>query len=454
AAAHDGQARRDRLVGGLTMMADGGTASPDYRAAIDALAARTTHGVRLGLDRTRALLEACGAPHERLRALHVAGTNGKGSTCATLEAVLLQQGFRVGRYSSPHLIDFSERVLVDGAATSADQVLHWLDAHHDDIERLGATFFEATTAMAFDLFVQANVDIAVIEVGLGGRLDSTNVITPLVAAVTSIGLDHREYLGDTLELIALEKAGIFKRGVPAVIGDRDPAITAILQDAAERAGASRIVIATDDLPLQSVRVSARGTELVLGEGTGRISVTSALLGEHQAQNVATAIAVLRAAGAPWTPDRDALSAGVAATRLAGRFQRVGRWLFDVAHNPDGMTTVARSLATVRLPRPLGAVVCVLSDKDWRAMLDTLLPAIDHLWLTDAPTAPVSRRWPLDDVLAYARARAGDRCTVTAVPDLTDALRQAEANAATVLVTGSFHTVGDAMQRLEIDPLGG
>ena len=436
------------------MTTGGGAASPDYRAAIAALAARTTHGVRLGLDRTRALLEACGSPHERLRSLHVAGTNGKGSTCATLDAVLQAQGFRTGRYSSPHLIDFSERVLVNGAAVSEAQVLRWLDTYRVDIDRLGATFFEATTAMAFDLLVQAGVDIAVIEVGLGGRLDSTNVLTPLVAAVTAIGLDHREFLGDTVTAIALEKAGIFKRGVPAVIGERDPAVIATLRGAAERAGASEIVLAAEMLPLRSVALSASGTEIVLDDGAGTLRLTSALMGEHQAQNVATAVAVLRTAGAPWTPSPEALMAGVRATRLAGRFQRVGPWLFDVAHNPDGMATVVRSLAAMPLPRPIAAVVCILSDKDWRTMLDELLPAIDQLWLTEAPTAPASRRWPLEEVVAYAQARGGDRVQVVASPDFANALTTAPRMAATVLVTGSFHTVGDAMERLEIDPLGG
>ncbi|MDZ7630675.1 MAG: bifunctional folylpolyglutamate synthase/dihydrofolate synthase, partial [Gemmatimonadaceae bacterium] len=145
-------------------MTDGLAASPDYRAAIAALAARTTHGVRLGLDRTRALLEACGNPHRRLRALHVAGTNGKGSTCATLDAVLQRMGFTTGRYSSPHLIDFRERVLINGAAVDEARVMAWLERHRADIDRLGATFFEATTAMAFDLLVSAGVDVAVVEV--------------------------------------------------------------------------------------------------------------------------------------------------------------------------------------------------------------------------------------------------------------------------------------------------
>lgn len=436
------------------MHTGGGAASPDYRAAIAALAARTTHGVRFGLDRTVALLDLCGNPHQRLRTLHVAGTNGKGSTCATLDAVLQAMGFRVGRYSSPHLIDFSERILVNGVAVHASQILSWLQRHESEIERLGATFFEATTVMAFDLLGEADVDVAVIEVGLGGRLDSTNVLTPMVAAVTSIGLDHREYLGETLREIAIEKAGIFKRGVPAVIGERDPAVIQTLVDAAESVGASAVVIASQEYPLREVAVSARGTTITLSSAGGDISLTSSLVGAHQAQNVATAVAVLAAAGPSWWPSAAILARGVRGTELSGRFQRVGPWLFDVAHNADGIATVVRSLAAVAPDRPVAAVVCVLSDKDWRGMLDMLLPVLDRLVLTDAPTAPASRRWPLDEVLAYARAHAGGGCVVQAEPDFSRALACAQHAAATVLVTGSFHTVGDAMQRLQIDPLNG
>ena len=436
------------------MHTDGGAASPDYRAAIAALAARTTHGVRLGLDRTRALLELCGNPHDRLRALHVAGTNGKGSTCATLDAVMQAMGYSVGRYSSPHLIEFSERVLINGVAVRESQILEWLQRYQHDIDRLGATFFEATTVMAFDLLVQAGVDIAVVEVGLGGRLDSTNVLTPLVAAVTSIGLDHREYLGDTLGEIAIEKAGIFKAGVPAVIGDTDPAVIETLAAVARTVGASSVVVAQQAYPLHHVAVSTRGTSIGLGSSEGDIALTSSLVGAHQAQNLATAVAVLAAAGGPWWPAADVLARGVSATKLSGRFQRVGPWLFDVAHNPDGIATVVQSLTAVAPERPLAAAVCVLSDKDWRGMLDTLMPLLDRLVLTHAPTAPASRRWPLDDVLAYAKAHADGRCIVQAEPDFSRALDSAQRGTATVLVTGSFHTVGDAMQRLQIDPLNG
>jgi dihydrofolate synthase / folylpolyglutamate synthase len=394
------------------------------------------------------MLATLGNPHAALRTFHVAGTNGKGSTCATLDAVLRSRGFRVGRYTSPHLVDFTERIVIDGAAMRRDAVVEWLTTHRAMIDGLGATFFEATTVMAFDVFARSGVDVAVIEVGLGGRLDATNVITPMVAGVTSIGLDHREYLGDTRELIAGEKAGIFKPGVPAVIGERDPAIAAVLRGHAERAGASPIVEARAVFPVTSVRLTPAGTAVSLA---GAEYVTP-LLGVHQADNLATAITMLRQAGEPWACSVEDEIEGVRKTRLAGRFQRTGHWVFDVAHNAEGVETVVRTLTLSPVRRPLAAVLCVLADKDWRAMLAALLPQVDRVWLTEAPTAPAERRWAVDD--AY-RAAEALRPGVAVEPVTFDAaMRAASEYAGTVLVTGSFHTVGDALSWLQIDPLVG
>jgi dihydrofolate synthase/folylpolyglutamate synthase len=181
-----------------------------YRAALDYLFERTTGGSRFGLERTAALLAVLGDPHLRLKVFHVAGTNGKGSACATLEAVLRHRGFRVGKYTSPHLVDFRERFLIDGRAVDEEYVVEFIRRWTPRSSAPG-TFFEATTAMAFDWFARVEVDVAVIETGLGGRLDSTNVVRPISAGVTSIGIDHVEYLGSTRESIAFEKAGIFKR---------------------------------------------------------------------------------------------------------------------------------------------------------------------------------------------------------------------------------------------------
>ena len=212
-----------------------------YGEAIQALFARTTGGIKPGLARTEALLAEMGSPHRNLTAIHVAGTNGKGSVVATCEALLRARGYRVGKYTSPHLIDFRERITIDGRPISEAEVLEFLARWIPFAEELGATFFEVTTALAFDWLAKNNTDVCVIETGLGGRLDSTNVLAPSVATVTSIGLDHTDLLGDTLDAIALEKAGIFKPGAPAVIGEAAADIRDLLVRCAQDAGAVPIV---------------------------------------------------------------------------------------------------------------------------------------------------------------------------------------------------------------------
>ncbi len=429
--------------------------SPRYRDAIAALFARTTTGVRLGLDRVRAMLAAVGDPHRAVPVFHVAGTNGKGSTCATLDALLRAGGHRVGRYTSPHLVDFRERILVDGVAVREEAILAWLDAHAALIERTGATFFEVTTVMAFDLLARAGVDVAVIEVGLGGRLDATNVVEPVVAGITGIGWDHTEFLGTSLAQIAGEKAGICKRGRPVVIGEPDPAIAAVLRAHAAARGATPVTLVREAWRLTAITPSATGTAFEAGPRDGPMRAwTTPLVGEHQARNAVTALAMLEAAGAPWALSPERAAAALARVHLAGRFQRVGPWLFDVAHNADGVATVVDTLRRGGGgPGPLGAVVCVLCDKDWGRMLAALLPHVAHVWLTEAPTTPPGRRWDFGEAARVA-AGLGTAALVHAEPSLDAALAAARGACGTVLVTGSFHTVGDAMAALGIDPLSG
>ncbi|MFM8781910.1 MAG: bifunctional folylpolyglutamate synthase/dihydrofolate synthase, partial [Gemmatimonadota bacterium] len=217
-----------------------------YRAALDALFARTTGQWKLGLERVEGFLHELGDPHQRLPIIHIAGTNGKGSVCASLETVLRRQGFRVGTYTSPHLVDFRERFRIDGAPIDEAPIFDFLERWTPRVETLGVTFFEATTAMGFQLFADAQVDIAVIETGLGGRLDATNVVRPLVAGVTSIGFDHMEWLGETLPQIAREKAGIFKAGVPAIVGELDLAVRRVLAEEAARRGAAPVRIVAEE----------------------------------------------------------------------------------------------------------------------------------------------------------------------------------------------------------------
>ncbi len=420
-----------------------------YRAALDALFARTTGQWKLGLERVTGFLAALGDPHRQLRVLHVAGTNGKGSVCAMLEGALRARGLRVAKYTSPHLVDFRERFLVDGRPVPDERIAAWLERYTPLVEAHGATFFEATTAMGFQLFAEAGVEVAVIETGLGGRLDATNVVQPLVAGVTGIGLDHTEWLGTTREAIAPEKAGIYKAGVPAVVGEPDPAIRAILAREAQRHGAVPVRVVAEEGEAVAIAVSAQGTAFEWRRPSGTMPVRTALAGRHQAQNALTALTMLDALPPDlWRPVEEDLPA-LQQVRLPGRFSRHGAWIFDVAHNPDGSAVTALTLKGTAAPRPVVALVSVLGDKDWRGMLQALRGAVDHFVLTDTPTAPASRAWDSGAALAWAQA-AGMSAELER--DFDRALALAPTRGATVLVTGSFHTVGDAMSRLQVSPL--
>ncbi len=393
------------------------------------------------------MLARIGVDLRAFPSLHVAGTNGKGSVVALMSAALRARGLRVGTYTSPHLVDFRERIVVNGVAISEAEVVEFLQRHDAAIRALDATFFETTTAMAFAHLASVGVDIAVVETGLGGRLDSTNVLTPLVAGVTSIAIDHVEYLGESIEAIAREKGGIFKPGTPAVIGERAAPARGVLRAEAESRGAAPVIMVDERFPVSDVSIDAEGTRFQLHGET----VRTPLIGSYQAANAAIALAMLDAAGERFSVAPGDATAAFARVRLAGRLQRTGSWILDVAHNPAGASALAASLTAVAPPGPVAAVVAVLSDKDWRGMLSALAPVVDLFILTTAPTAPPNRLW--DPIEAMTHARAAGWAAVH-VEDFDAALSLAETVGMTALVTGSFHTVGDAMVRLQVAPLAG
>jgi dihydrofolate synthase/folylpolyglutamate synthase len=366
-----------------------------------------------------------GNPERCYPVIHVGGTNGKGSVATLVAETLQRAGRRVALYTSPHLVDVRERMVVDGRPISRDAFAVWTDMLRPAIEQTGASFFEATTAMAFADFAARGAEVAVIEVGLGGRLDSTNVVMPLVCAVVTVGMEHTEYLGDTLEGIAREKAGIAKAGRPFVIGERDPTIATLLVSFATAAGATPTVVPPECLYDGSL----------------------ALAGAHQRRNAAVAAAVLDALPGELRPSSAVRSKTFASVVVPGRFDRRGRWLFDVAHNPSGIEALIAGLHEVDLPRPIHVLAGVLADKDWRTMLARLDAAVDRMWITTPPTAPPERRWPLQEVgAAFPDA--------VVAPEFDRALHDVQDGAATIVVTGSFHTVGDAMARLpSFAPLG-
>jgi dihydrofolate synthase/folylpolyglutamate synthase len=346
-------------------------------------------------------------------------------------------------------VDFSERVVVNGVPMSHGAITAWLTRWEPVLSDLGATFFEATTAMALSHFADEAVDVAVVEVGLGGRLDATNMVEPLAAGVTQIGFDHMEYLGDTLEGIAGEKAGIYKAGAVAVVGDTSPHIRDLLCRQAEAAGAGAVLVTGRDWEVSDVVVDALGTTFSLTVNGHSRRLTTPLIGHFQAHNAAVALAMLRGAGGRWADIEAQAAELLPGVRLAGRFHRSPPWLFDVAHNADGAATVVANLLAVGLPHPITAVVCVLRDKDWRGIIEAVARAAERIVVTLAPTSPSSRSWDLQEVEEWARAH---QLPVVRIDDFTSALAHARAEAATVLVTGSFHTVGDAMERLQVHPL--
>ena len=407
-----------------------------YREALDFLFPRTTT-IKFGLDTTEALLASVGRPDQVFPTIHIGGTNGKGSVCTLVATALREAGWRVGLYTSPHLVSFRERITVNGVPISEAAVAMWTSRLAALIRERAATFFEVTTAIALADFAARGVEIGVVEVGLGGRLDSTNVVMPLVSAVTKIELDHQKYLGNTLERIAREKAGIAKPGVPFVIGETRPRLIEVLREEAVRTAATA--------PAKQADVRVLPPDYLWSGPLG-------LVAPHQRRNAAVAHGILMALPTPYRPDLEAINRGFASARIPGRFDRRGKWLFDVAHNPDGMRALVSAIRATTLRPPIHALVSILGDKAWPDMLVRLDQVIDRGMLTLAPTA-AGRGWNLDWLRQWLKdpTRPPARATWTLVPDFRQAVQQVQEGSGTIVVTGSFHTVGDVMTVLGMEP---
>lgn len=419
-----------------------------YGALLDQLFPRLTGGIRWGLERTRRLLDGVGDPHTAYPSVHIAGTNGKGSVAAMVDAVLRRHGLRTGLYTSPHLVDFRERIRIDGRPITEAELLRTARILWPLIEREAPSFFEAATAIAFLAMERAAVDVAVVEVGMGGRLDSTNVVRPDVAVITNVAMDHAQYLGRDLPTIAGEKAGVIKPGVPVVTGEVDPAVLEVLRRRAAEEGAPLHEVAP-----RTAEVDAGGTTAVLDTVWGELSLRVPLAGHHQATNLAVAVRALELLPAPRRPTREALVEGIAATEWPGRLQveRIDgvTWIFDVAHNAAGVASLLSALPDLAPPRPLVALIGVLGDKDWGRMLPPLFDYADAVILAEPPSAPEERRWDPEAV----RRELGAPATVRGVRPFAAAVEAArrEAGGGTVVCTGSVHTVGDAMLALGVAP---
>jgi len=381
----------------------------------------------------------------------VGGTNGKGSTATMVYEVLRAAGWRVGLYTSPHLVSFRERIVVDGVPVPEEAVAVWTERLRPLAEERQASFFEITTAIAFADFAARGVDLGVVEVGLGGRLDATNVLRPLACGVTRIALEHTDYLGPDLASIAREKAGIAKAGVPLVTTEPSDEVAAVLETEARARGAlyERLDVAA---AVSGLEAGPEGCSFDLGTPERRYAgAWVGMAGGYQADNAALAVRLAELLPARYGVDEGAVRTGLAAAHVPGRFERRGRWIFDVAHNPDGARALVAAIRSAQPPRPLAGVVAVLGDKAWREYLATLAPSLDVLLLTLAPSAPPDRAWALDEVSGWCVEQG---IAALAEPDFAHALERAPLLGRTVLVAGSFHTVGDAMARLPgTAPLG-
>ena len=404
-----------------------------------------------GLARMSAALEELGNPHHRYRCLHVGGTNGKGSVASIWASVLHRHGERTGLYTSPHLCSFLERIMIDGHPLPAARITDTAVRLRPLAEALKMSFFEATTLLALCVFAEEEVDSACIEVGLGGRLDATNVISPEVTAITNVALDHQEYLGDTLELIAREKAGIIKPGVPIVTAEGRPAVLEVLRVRAEEAGAPfhRVEPWRD---ISNLRLGPAGTRFSVRTAAGApLELETPLPGAHQATNAALAARALELLRRP--PSPEALREGVSALRWPGRGQirRVGDslFVFDVAHNTAGVEALVRVLADLAPPRPLVLLAGILGDKEWSRMLPPLVDLADTAVFTIPASAPAGRSWNPHEVAA----RVARGTPVEVVRDVAAALERATAlsRGGTVVVTGSCYTVGDALLLIGLSP---
>jgi dihydrofolate synthase/folylpolyglutamate synthase len=427
----------------------------EFEKSLQYLYALQSHGIKPGLSRTIALLEALGNPHSSFGVFHVGGTNGKGSTAAMTASVLAAQGYRVGLYTSPHLMDFTERIQINGAPLAHDCVTALTETVRHAAERSLSeelTFFEATTVMAFRHFAEEGVQFGVIEVGLGGRFDATNVVTPLVSGITTIGLDHQQYLGDTLEAIAVEKAGIIKDRIPVVTGRIEPQALAVIQTLAlQRDAPCRSLGREFDIQGESpAQFAYRGISQSYAD------LMCPLAGRHQMDNAACALAMLEVAQerAIYISETS-VRAGLQSVRWPGRLETIGwhpRILLDGAHNPQAASVLATYLAAenARHSTPgakLILVVGMMRDKDQEHVLARLagIPGACHLILAKA----MHPRAAEPEELAHATTGLGIPVEIqSSVPAALARARALAHQDDTICITGSLSVVGEAKAILE------
>ncbi len=398
-------------------------------------------GIKLGLSTIRRILEELGNPQDHFGCIHVAGTNGKGSIASGIASILNAAGYRTGLYTSPHLVTFNERISINGRHLSDAGVVAAYEAvknvHHGSRE---PTFFEFATAMAFYDFDRKGVDWAVIETGMGGRLDATNIVKPVVSIISNLSLEHQDYLGNTLAQIAAEKGGIIKEGVPVVTGVKQPGALSILNDIADAKSAPVFRLGKEF----KVRRKSGGTFSFFGIHNQWSDMKTSLMGRHQIDNAAISLAaceLLSRTGASIS-ERDCRQ-GLSDLHWPGRLEIVSespRIILDGAHNLVAARNLAAFLAQETNQRPITMVIGILDDKPYKAMLSALLPIAQKVIFT---RPQIDRGLPPETLYTEARKYGKD---ITLLPDVHQAVQQAVSHAApddVICIAGSLYVIGEA-----------
>lgn len=402
------------------------------------------------ITNTVQMMEHLDNPHKKFKTIHVAGTNGKGSVSHMMASILQESGLKVGLYTSPHLVDFRERIRINGEMISEAWVAEWVTSHLEFLKKQELSFFEMTVGLAFDFFAQEQVDIAVIEVGMGGRLDSTNVIVPLLSIITNIGFDHTQFLGDTLEKIAGEKAGIIKANTPVVVGQTQNETEHVFGQKAHDMNAP-IYFADQNLALTSHGNHSDKIVFDIHNGSNLIAkdYVCPLSGAYQQKNLVTlfqALQVLKSLGFKIGNDniQQGIESVVANTGFRGRWEIIGReplTVCETAHNSDGIKSMLEKMDTIQFNK-LHIIYGCVNDKDFVQILN-MLPKKAIYYYTE-PSVP--RKMPVEQLseTAAQNGMAGDTYT-----DVHQAIAAAKANADKddmILITGSIFLIADVMAR--------
>ncbi|MCK5741416.1 MAG: bifunctional folylpolyglutamate synthase/dihydrofolate synthase [Chlorobi bacterium] len=419
---------------------------------LDKLFGMLRFGIKPGLDRTLALSEFCGSPHTTFPAIHVAGTNGKGSVCSMIASILSEAGFKTGLYTSPHILRFNERVKIDGQEISDEDIVAIAEKLMPESEKIGGTFFEITTVLAFKYFADNNVDIAIVETGMGGRFDSTNILSPLLSVITNIDMDHQEYLGYNIEAIAFEKAGIIKQDTPVIVARNTNQVVGVIKTQADEKNSDfryipdncsgNILRFTDKLEMNADIKTASQTYQNLSIG---------LPGEHQIDNALAAIVAAEQLSDKYNISEDIIHRGIKNVKkncgLQSRIELIRDnppLIIDAAHNTAAVRALVETLQASDIESDkINIVLGLMKDKDVRSMLKLLRPICGKLYVC-SPDNP--RAMSADELMSLA-SDLGFK-NIEKFNSVAEAVKTALSSSETTVVTGSFFTISEAIEIIE------